>query len=358
MKLSFYKQDVLLYIAVFLLAGISLLSISSSRPALSITQSFWFLGAFFIMFICARIDFRPLMSYRWVVFSLYFFALGLLIFAFFFAPVIRETRSWIALGPIRFQPAEFSKVALIILLAYFLSRRHSRIGHISNVVVSFIYTLVPVLFILLQPDWGSGLVFLGLWIGFLFVSGIRPRHLIIGFGITLVTAFIAWFFVLAPYQKERIIGFFQPSYDPLGVNYSVIQSKIAIGSAGLWGKGFGQGTQTQLGFLTEPATDFIFAAIVEEWGMLGGLLVVGAFVLLVGRIVMIGIRARDPFSQFICLGTAILFAVEFTLNVGSNIGFTPVVGVTFPFVSYGGSSLLTKAMLLGIVESIARKSAF
>ncbi len=352
------RHNVWLWGACALLALASLTSISSSNPELARVQTVWFLGAFGVMVALGVFDLRPIMSYRWAIFGIYFFSLLLLIATFFFAPVIRETRSWLAIGPLRFQPAEFSKIALIILLAYFLSRRHTRIGQSANIAASFVYALIPAVFILLQPDWGSAIVIFGLWIGFLFVSGVNVRHMVIGFLIALVVSLTAWFFILAPYQKERVIGFFKPAYDPLGVNYSVIQSKIAIGSGGVWGKGFNQGTQTQLGFLTEPETDFIFAAIVEEWGMLGALVLLGAFVLLIVSIVRIGLRLDDPLSQFVCLGAAVLFLVEFILNVGSNIGFVPVVGVTFPLVSYGGSSLLTKAMLIGIIQSIAARSSF
>jgi len=359
MRLSLFRgQHLWLYVACALLATASLTSITSSQPELVRAQSLWFLVACIVMFLLASIDLRPFMSYRWIIFGIYFLSLFLLVLTFFFAPVIRETRSWLAIGPLRFQTAEFAKVGLIVLLAYFLSKRHNRIGQSVTIVASFIYTLIPAFFIFLQPDWGSALVMFGLWVGFLFVSGVRARHLLIGCGIALVVGFIAWFFVLAPYQKERIIGFFEPSYDPLGINYSVIQSKIAIGSGGLFGKGFNQGTQTQLGFLTEPATDFIFAAITEEWGMVGAIFVAGAFALLVFSIIRIGLRTEDPFLQFVCLGAAILFLVEFTLNVGSNIGFVPVVGVTFPFLSYGGSSILTKAILVGIIQSIGSRSSF
>ena len=202
------------------------------------------------------------------------------------------------------------------------------------------------------------LVLLGVWIGFLLVSGIRWRHLVVGLGLFLLFTALSWNFLLKDYQKERIIGFLEPAYDPLGINYSVIQSKIAIGSGGLLGKGFRQGTQTQLGFLTEPTTDFIFAALIEEWGLVGGFLALALFLLIVFRIVKIGLGAENNFSKLLSLGTVILFLLEFSLNVGSNIGFSPVVGVTFPFLSYGGSSLLTKAMLIGIIQSIEARSRF
>ena len=261
------------------------------------------------------------------------------------------------IGSLRVQTSEFAKVALIILLAHFFARRHFGMGRIANIFKSFIYFVLPTFLVLLQPDWGSAFIFLGIWIGFLLMSGVRPRHLAIGFFLFAAFAAVSWTTLLASYQKERIVGFFQPSYDPLGVNYSVIQSRIAIGSGGLWGKGFGQGTQLQLGFLPEPATDFIFAAFVEEWGLMGGLFLIGAFTLLVARVIRIGLLAPNNFSRFLCLGTALVFALHFFLNVGSNVGLVPVVGVPFPFLSYGGSSILTKAMLIGIIQSNSLRTA-
>ena len=153
-------------------------------------------------------------------------------------------------------------------------------------------------------------------------------------------------------SKRKNFGFSFSDRDPLGVNYNVIQSKIAIGSAGFFGKGFGQGTQSQLGFLPEAQTDFIFAAFIEEWGLFLGFLLVVIFAFLILRIVKIGLNAENNFSRFICLGTVILFIAQFIFNVGSNLGLTPVVGVTFPFLSYGGSSLLTNLILVGIIQSI------
>lgn len=146
--------------------------------------------------------------------------------------------------------------------------------------------------------------------------------------------------------------FLFPGRDPLGISYNVIQAKTAIGSGGFLGKGFGQGTQSQLGFLPEKQTDFIFSAIVEEWGLLGGSLVLIIFAYMVFRIIGIGFKSQNNFGRLVCLGTAILFISQFALNVGSNIGFTPVIGVTFPFLSYGGSSLLIDMVLLGIIQSV------
>lgn len=352
------RHDWLLNGAILFFACASVLTIWSVRPELGPRQLVWFIVSILAILVFSLIDVRPFMNYRWILFGLYFSSLLLLIFTVFFTSPVRGVRGWLQFGSFQFQTSELAKIVLLLLLAYFFARRHVSIAHPGIIFASFFYMALPVSFVLLEPDWGSAVVFAALWVGFLLVSGLRARHLIIGLVALLVVAGTSWQFFLAPYQKERIIGFVQPEYDPLGVNYSTIQAKIAIGSAGWWGKGVGQGTQAQLGFLPEPATDFIFATFIEEWGMVGGFLLMGVFILLLARIVRIGWHARDNFGAFVCLGTVLVFLIEFFLNVGSNLGLVPVVGVTFPLFSYGGSSLLTKAVLLGIIQSVRTRSSF
>jgi len=354
----FKRQDWFLYGSVFFLALASLVGIMSGASELFPEQLIWFALAFGIIFLLSNVDMRPIINYRSYLLGAYLISLVLLLSTLFFAPVIREAQSWLVFGSFQFQPSELMKIGLVIFLAYFFARRHIGIAHVRNIAISFVYVALPMGILFLQPDWGSALVLFLVWVGFLFVSGIRWHHLAIGFFLCLLLGVVAWMFFLAPYQKERIIGFLEPSYDPLGINYSSIQARIAIGSGGFLGKGFQRGTQTQLGFLPEPGTDFIFASFIEEWGFLGGLLILGAFFTMIFRIVTIGLRSSDTFSQLVCLGTAILFLSEFMLNVGSTIGLLPIIGVTFPFLSYGGSSLLTKAMLIGIIQNISSRRSF
>lgn len=353
---TFKRQDWLLNLAVLFLAVASLAIIYSAAPDLFWYQALWFGLGFGIIFLLSSIDLRPLVSHRWLVIGFYVFALLLLSATLLFGVEIRGTKAWLPVGFGRFQTSEFAKVALIVLLAYFFGRRHTHIGQPRTILKSFLYFFLPASLIALQPDGGSVIVLSGLWVGFLLVSGIRWRHLFIGFVILCLIGAFGWDF-LREYQRERIIGFLDPAYDTAGTNYNVIQSKVAIGSAGLLGKGFGQGTQVQLKFLPEPATDFILAAFIEEWGLVGGIFVVGAFLFLLFRIMRIGMRAENNFSRFVCIGTIILFLIQFGLNAGSTLGLLPVVGVTFPFFSYGGSSLLTGAVLVGIIQSIAVRSA-
>lgn len=340
---------------VLFLATCSLVMIYSARPDFFWQQLIWFVLGLITIFLFAQVDWRPLINYRKVIFGIYFFAITLLIITYFFAPVIRNTRSWLVFGPVQFQTSEFAKLGLIILFSYFFAHRHVGIAHWYNLLIPFFYFLIPTALVLLQPDTGSVLILFGLWIGYLFVSGIKKKHILIGLIILIILGFWGWSSFLKDYQRERIIGLFNPDYDPLGVNYSTIQSKIAIGSAGFLGKGFKQGTQVQLGFLPEPITDFIFAAFAEEWGLLGIFLVLIAFGLLIFRIIRVGLISENNFAKLFCLGTIIIFTLHFIFNVGSNIGLLPVIGLPFPFFSYGGSGLLVNAMAIGTIQSFRVK---
>jgi rod shape determining protein RodA len=346
------KLDWKLNLAMFFLIAAGLTSLLSAASPLFYKQLLWVVAGFVLMFLLIRFDWRPFINYRGVIFGLYCLVILLLTLTYFLAPTIKGIKGWLVFGSVHFQISEFAKLILILFFAYFFSRKHIGIARISNLAISFVYFLIPGILIALQPDFGSILVLFCLWFGFLLVSGIKYRHLIIALVIFSVLGTIMWCSILKDYQKERVLGFFFPGRDPLGINYSVIQSKIAIGSAGLFGKGFGQGTQVQLGFLPEAQTDFIFAAFLEEWGLLMGFVLISVFIFLIFRIIKIGLNADTNFNRFICLGAVILFTVQFILNVGSNLGLSPVIGVTFPFLSYGGSSLLTNLILVGMIQTI------
>jgi rod shape determining protein RodA len=338
------------------IAFASLLTLSSLSFSLFWHQLIWYAMGFGFFFVFHFIDWRPLINRRSVGWVIYAFVIALLVATFFFAPTIRGTRSWLVLGPFQIQAAELAKGALIIVFAQYFARKHIGIAKLQHLVVPFLYFLVPAALILLQPDMGSTLILFGIWFGFLLVSGLPLRHLA-AFGVLfLVGGVLLWSFFLKDYQRDRLIGLFVPDRDPLGVNYNVIQSKIAIGSAGLLGKGYGQGSQIQLGFLPEAKTDFIFSAFIEEWGIISGILLVGAFIFLIHRILRVGMKAERNFEKFICLGTAIMLIIHFLINAGEAVGFMPVIGVTFPFLSYGGSSILINFFLLGIIHSIAARA--
>ena len=344
-----------LNLSVFLLIGGGLLSLISSKPDLFWKQLLFLAIGLIFMFLVIRFDWRPFINHRGVIFGIYFFIILLLIITYIFAPSVRGVKAWLPLGPFQLQASEFAKISLIIIFASFFRKKHIGIARVSNLLISFAYFFIPALLVLIQPDLGSALILFSIWFGFLLVSGLRWRHLMASLFIFLVVGALMWLYVFQDYQKERILGVFLPERDPLGINYNVIQSKIAIGSASFFGKGFGQGTQVQLGFLPEAQTDFIFAALIEEFGLFAGFIAITAFGVLIFQIIKIGLNSDNNFNRFVCLGSAVFFISQFILNTGSNLGITPVIGVTFPFLSYGGSSLLTNLIMIGIIQSIAAR---
>lgn len=346
--------SLLLPAALLVLASLTMLSSISMH--LFYLQLLWAALGTIVVITFLFFDWRPLLNYRWLIVSFYGLVISLLVAVLFSAPLIRHTRSWLQFGQFTLQPVELAKLSLILVYARFFSRRHVSIARVRTIADSFFYFVALAALVLPQPDLGSTLVLFGIWFVFLLVSGLPPRRIIAGFFLLLLVGAGLWFYGLKDYQRDRIAGVLYPERDPLGINYSVAQSKIAIGSAGFWGKGYKQGTQTQYGFLTEPADDFIFAAFVEEWGWFGGLLLVGIFLMLILTILNVGLRADQNFEKFICLGVAIIFGIQFFLNAGSEVGLSPVIGVTFPFLSYGGSSLLTNSTLLALVNAIGRRS--
>lgn len=335
----------------------SLVTLSSIAVHFFQLQLVWAICGATVFAIFWIFDWRPFLNYRWVGGGLYAFAVILLLVVIATGPLIRNTRSWITIGQFSLQPVELAKIALILVYARYFSRRHLSIASWRTITISFLYFAGLAGLVMLQPDLGSTLVLFGLWLVFLLVSGLPLRRIALGVLVLSVSAFLLWSYGLEDYQQKRIAAVFSPSEDELGVNYSVTQSKIAIGSAGLWGKGYGQGSEVQLGFLTEPAGDFILAAFIEEWGIVIGIAVILAFMMLLYNILKIGSLAGQNFEKFICLGVAIMMGIQFFLNAGSALGISPVIGVTFPFLSYGGSSLLTNFTLLAIVNSIGVRSS-
>jgi rod shape determining protein RodA len=333
----------------------SLVTLSAISTHLFLYQLVWVVIGSAIVFLLSIRDWTGLLRSRWFVWTIYILAVALLVITLVKAPMIRNTKSWIVLGPVQFQPVELMKVALILVLAGYLSRRHMEIGQVRHLVAVFFIFAIPAALTLLQPDLGSASILFSIWVGFLLISGLPRRWLIAAAVVMVIGGVLGWHSFLKPYQKERIAGVFYPERDVLGINYQTNQSKIAIGSGGFWGKGWKQGTQTELGYLTEPGTDFIFAALTEEWGAIGALLVLGAFLMLVFEVLKIGAAQNSNFEHLVAMGVAVTFCVQFLVNAGSASGIFPVVGVTFPFLSYGGSSLLTNFTLLGLVNAMRPK---
>ena len=341
-------------LVVLVVAGLIILSALSFH--FFVLQLLWALCGIAVIVFFTFVDARAIFNSRWVIWMFYGGSLVLLLAAYLFGPVIRNTKSWLVLGPISIQPVEFLKIALIFLFANYFARRHLAIARWENIFTSFIIFVVPAAIAVRLPDLGSAVIFFAIWFGFLLLSGLPWRRIALAVIIFALAGAFVWTYVFKDYHRARIIGFLDPHANALGINYSVTQSKIAIGSAGLWGKGYGQGSETQLGFLSEPTEDFIFAALIEEWGIVGGVVVVAAFLFLIFQILRIGMLADENFEKFVCLGAAVMFGMQFFLNTGSATGVLPVVGVTFPFLSYGGSSMLANMSLLAIINSIRKRS--
>ena len=352
------KLDWILIIVAILLVGFGLLSIYSSSLGkgdfLNFKKQIIFFGiGIILMILISFFDWRMLREDPHLILIFYFLCLFLLVGLFFFAPEIRGTKSWYKLGPVSIDPIEFTKIVLIILLAKYFSTRHIEMYRINHILISGLYIFIPSLLVFLQPDLGSVLILISLWIGVLILSGIKIRHFLILLFFGLLILSIGWGTFLKEYQKERILSFIWPQIsDTLKIGWNQRQAKIAIGSGGIFGQGIGKGSQTQLGFLPEPQTDFIFSAIAEETGLIGVSFLLFLFSILIWRIFKIAISSQSNFAYLFASGLSLLFITQIFINIGMNIGILPIIGIPLPLISYGGSSLVATLIGLGILQSI------
>ncbi len=273
-----------------------------------------------------------------------------------FGHAIKGAKGWFSLGFFSFQPADFMKLSLILILAKYFSRRHIEIAHFQHIFVSGLYALLPLVLILFQPDFGSAVIIFIIWLGMIMASGVSKRHLLLVAGVALLALGVLWFAVFTGNQKDRIISFVHPLADIQGAGYNAFQSTIAVGSGQLMGKGVGFGTQSRLRFLPEYQTDFIFAAFAEEWGFIGVIILFVLFGIIIWRIIRTAMLGATNFEALFGVGLAIFFMSHFVVNVGMNIGLLPVTGLTLPFTSYGGSHLLTEFIGLGILMGMRQYS--
>ena len=355
--LHFRSLDWVMTIAVFLLVGFGLLSIYSSCIGEDNFLNFhkqiiFFAVGIILMFCLSFFDWRELRENSYLILFLYIFCLIGLAGLFFFAPEIRGIKSWYKIGPVSIDPIEFTKIVLIILLAKFFSIRHVEMYRIKHILLSGFYVLLPVILIFFQPDLGSALILIGLWLGVLIISGIKLRHFLLLILCGLLIFGLTWSFLLKDYQKERVLSFVAPETESLGMNWSQNQAKIAIGSGGVFGKGIGQGSQTQYGFLPESQTDFIFAAIAEETGLVGVSALLFLFLLLLWRIFKIAVLSKSNFPRLFAAGFGIILIFQVFIHIGMNLGLLPIIGIPLPLISYGGSSLICLFIGLGILQNI------
>jgi len=289
-----------------------------------------------------------------VVVALYSGIIFLLGLVLLFGSVVKGAQERFDLGAFFVQPSDPAKITLIVLLSKYFSRRHIEIAHIRHILISGAYAVFLVVLVFFQPDLGSAIIVASVWLGMVLIAGISWKHL----AALLITAALfsgaLWQWGLQPYQKDRILTFLHPLSDLQGAGYNAYQAAIAVGSGELTGKGVGYGTQSKLQFLPEYETDFIFAAYAEEWGFFGVLLLFGLFAVVIVRILGHALRSGDNFHTLFASGVAIYILAQFIVHVGMNIGLLPITGTTLPFMSYGGSHLLTEYAVLGILMGMRR----
>ena len=265
------------------------------------------------------------------------------------------TQGWIDFGIVSFQPAEVVKIGFIITFAKHLERVKEDVNYVPTMLMLILHVGVLVLLIMLQPDAGTAMVFVFIFFSMLFIGGLSYKYIFGTLGVFTVSLPLLWYFkdrILEPYQIRRILMFFDPYLDPLGSGYNVIQSEISVGSGQLFGKGYLQGSQNQLSYLPVKQTDFIFATIAEEWGFVGSMVIVLLLCLIIWRCIQIARNAPTEFGSYICIGVAAMLTFHTFENIGMCLLLMPVTGIPLPFVSYGGSSMLTNMVAIGLVNSV------
>ncbi|HPZ08018.1 MAG TPA: rod shape-determining protein RodA [Candidatus Eremiobacteraeota bacterium] len=310
---------------------------------------FFFIGIISMSFMIT-IDYDFWGKSRW---HIYIFTILLLIFVLLKGDNIRGAQSWITLGSLgRFQPSELAKLAIIITLAKTLSLNEEKINKINVVIKIGLHVGIPILLIILQPDMGTSLVLITIVFTMLFCTGVNPLYLM---GVIILSGGIMPFF-LKEYQWKRLTVFINAHQDPTGAGWNIIQSQIAVGSGQILGKGYLAGTQSHLNFVPENTTDFIFSVIGEEFGFIGCTLLLGGYFLIIWKGINIARTAKDTFSTLMAIGIIAMFMSHILENIGMNIGIMPITGIPLPFVSVGGSSLITNMMAIGLLLNIKSKS--
>jgi rod shape determining protein RodA len=353
-RFGYFKRfDWILTLATLPIIGAGLLTMRSFTGDNQFfdKQLAWISIALIAFVICSFIDWRFLKRTDVIVW-LFLLAAVFLLALLGFGRVVRGAQTRFNVGFASFQPADFVKLVLIIILAKYFSRRHIEIAHIRHILVSGFYAFTFFVLIFLQPDFGSAVAIFSIWLGMVLVSGISKKHLALVFLVGILSFASLWVYVFKDYQKQRVINFVNPLADIHGSGYNAYQSTIAIGSGQVFGKGVGYGTQSRLKFLPEYETDFIFAAFAEEWGFIGAVVLFTFYALVFWRILVNAMSGATNFETLFCLGVAIFLLSHVIINIGMNIGLLPVTGITLPFMSYGGTHLLVEFACLGILTGM------
>jgi rod shape determining protein RodA len=297
----------------------------------------------------ARIDYRVLGSLSYVLYAASIAALAIVIVA---GEATHGSRRWIDIGGTPVQPSEIAKLVVVLTLAKYLWDHQETIGTLRVLLTSLAIAAVPAALVFAQPDLGSALIFAAIWLGMVTVAGARWKHLLWLLGAALVAIPFAFIALVSNYQRERIALWLDPERDPLGAGFQAVQARIGIGSGGLWGKGLTHGTQTQLDYLRTQTTDYVFSVLAEEIGFVGAVILFALFAVLLWRALRVAELSRDLFGRLVATGLVIFILLQTFINVAVNVGLMPVTGIPLPFVSQGGSSLITLFIGLGILQSI------
>ncbi len=347
--------DWILFFSIIPLLGAGLITMNSfvGENYFFDKQIIWIVISLTAFFTLSFIDFRFLKRADLLA-TLFLILCGVLAFTLALGKTVKGAQSWLHFGFFSFEPSDPMKVLLVVILAKYFSRRHIEIAHIRHILVSGLYAFIPFVLVFFQPDFGSAIILFFIWLGMIMVSGVSKKHLLLVTLVLVVSFTVFWLFVFKPYQKARIITFLHPIADIHGAGYNANQSTIAVGSGQLLGKGVGYGTQSRLKFLPEFQTDFIFAAFAEEWGFGGVMLLFFLFGIVIWRILANAMIGATNFEMLFGMGLAILFMSHLIVNAGMNMGLLPVTGIPMPFLSYGGSHLLTEFTGLGILMGMRR----
>lgn len=359
---------VILVIAI-LISILGILSIYSSNyqkegkffQAIYKRQIIWVILGLVFFILMSNFNYRRLWD---LTYLLYISTLLLLIFVFIIGRVRSGAQRWLGFAWFNLQPSEIAKLVMVIFLARYFSRKSvdnislltQRLKASGALILPFLFVAIPIGLIIEQPDLGSGAMVFTIFIVMLYLAGVRIRYILIFLLVAILCLPLFWH-TLRDYQKDRLLVFLNPNIDPLGAGYTVIQSKIAIGSGGLFGKGWLLGTQSQLHFLPESHTDFIFATFTEEWGLIASMVLLFLYYFLIRGGIQIALRTTDNFGRLLAFGISLLLGIQVFINIAMNLGLAPVVGLPLPLMSYGGSSVVVTFIALGILVNIDKKRA-
>jgi rod shape determining protein RodA len=340
----------------FILAMIGIAFIHSATSHMTANFAFrqlvWLFIAVVGMIICLMLGYKFFLNTSYLF---YFGALILLLAVWSVGSVKSGAQRWLELGAFQLQPSEIAKLATILALAKFLGNRSPKKNQFLSVLTAFGMVLIPLVFIVIQPDLGTSLIFLPILFCMLFIWGCRIWYLLVPIVMGVISMPLFWHYFLREYQKRRLLVFVNPNIDPLGSGYTAIQSKIAVGSGQFFGKGWMEGTQNKLQFLPEHHTDFIFSVIGEEWGFVGSMVVLSLFIIFIWRAIDMMHLTTDTSAKLLGTGIISVFFFQVLINIGMTIGLMPIAGLPLPFVSYGGTSLLTSFFAIGLLLSIYKE---